>query len=82
MLFHIKYKHHFTVYILIISLIFSIMSYYQTIEIKDDIVKLNITSNLQLDNKYKKYKQTELIQVILVIISIIVYYEYVFKNNY
>lgn len=79
MLFHIKHKHYISVYILIISLIFSFISYYQTIQIKDDIIKLNIYS-LQLDNKYKNYKQTELIQVILVVISIIVYYEYVFKN--
>ena len=79
MLFHIKHKHHITVYILIISLIFSLISYYQTVKIKDDIIKLNIQS-LELDNKYKNYKQTELIQIILVVISIIVYYEYVFKN--
>jgi hypothetical protein len=79
MLFHIKHKHNLTVYILLISLIFSFISYYQTVQIKDDIIKLNIQS-LELDNKYKNYKQTELIQIILVVISIIVYYEYVFKN--
>ncbi len=79
MLFHIKDKHNLTVYILVISLIFSFISYHQTVQIKDDIIKLNIQS-LELDNKYKNYKQTELIQIILVVISIIVYYEYVFKN--
>jgi hypothetical protein len=79
MLFHIKHKHNLTVYILLISLIFSFISYYQTVQIKDDIIKLNIQS-LELDNKYKNYKQTEIIQIILVVISIIVYYEYVFKN--
>ena len=80
MLFHIKHKHNVTVYILLISLIYSMVSYYQTIQIKDDIIKLNIQYNIKLDNKYKNYKQTELIQIILVVISIIVYYEYVFKN--
>ena len=81
MLFHIKYKHHTTVYLLIISLIFSLISYYKTIDIKNDIVRLYAHSNLILDKKYKNYKRTELLQVTIVIISILVYYDIVFNKE-